>query len=183
VDGHWCSITFTRSCYELRFRPAALRQLHKLDTQIAWRIKVATEALRVEPRPPSVKTLTGQRGWLRIRVGDYRIVCEVRDSELVVLVIQIGHRSEVCALAAQMTRSRAADDTDCTVCADGSVHEPVHDHHHREGLTPTTERYRESRDIRRYARSRDGGQIVPFPRTSGCYGASMLAWPGRTHWE
>jgi mRNA interferase RelE/StbE len=81
--------------YELRFRPAALRQLRKLDTQIARRIKGATEALRVEPRPPAVKALTGQHGWLRIRVGDYRIVYEVRDSELVVLVIQIGHRSEV----------------------------------------------------------------------------------------
>ena len=81
--------------YELRFRPAALRQLRKLDTQVARRIKGATEALRVEPRPPGVKALTGQHGWLRIRVGDYRIVYEVRDSELVVLVVRIGHRSEV----------------------------------------------------------------------------------------
>jgi mRNA interferase RelE/StbE len=81
--------------YELRFRTAALRQLRKLDIQIARRIRGATEALRVEPRPPGVKALTGQHGWLRIRVGDYRIVYEVRDSELVVLVIQIGHRSEV----------------------------------------------------------------------------------------
>ena len=39
--------------------------------------------------------MTGQHGWLRIRVGDYRIVYEVRDSELAVLVIQIGHRSQV----------------------------------------------------------------------------------------
>jgi mRNA interferase RelE/StbE len=59
------------------------------------RIKGATEALRVEPRPPGVKAPTGQHGWLRIRVEDYRIVYEVRDSELVVLVIRIGHRSEV----------------------------------------------------------------------------------------
>ena len=81
--------------YELGFRPAALRQLRKLDSQIARRIKDATEALRAEPRPHGVKTLTGQHGWLRIRVGDYRIVYEVRDSELVVLVIQIGHRSQV----------------------------------------------------------------------------------------
>jgi mRNA interferase RelE/StbE len=81
--------------YELRFRPAALRQLRKLDSQIARRIKSTTETLRTEPRPPGVKALTGQRGWLRIRVGDYRIVYEVRDSELVVLVIQIGHRSQV----------------------------------------------------------------------------------------
>ena len=59
--------------YELRFRPAALRQLRKLDTQIARRIKGATEALRVEPRPPGVKALTDQHGWLRIRVGDHRV--------------------------------------------------------------------------------------------------------------
>jgi mRNA interferase RelE/StbE len=81
--------------YELRFRPAALRQLRKLDSQVARRIKSTTETLRTEPRPPGVKALTGQRGWLRIRVGDYRIVYEVRDSELVVLVIQIGHRSQI----------------------------------------------------------------------------------------
>jgi len=51
--------------------------------------------LRAQPRPPGVKALTGQHGWLRIRVGDYRIVYEVRDSELLVLIIQIGHRSQV----------------------------------------------------------------------------------------
>lgn len=79
--------------YELRFRPAALRQLRKLDSQTARRIKNATESLRTELRPHGVKTLTDRYGWLRIRVGDYRIVYEVRDSELVVLVIQIGHRS------------------------------------------------------------------------------------------
>lgn len=81
--------------YELRFRPAALRQLRKLDSQIARRIKSTTEALCIEPRPHGVRALTGQHGWLRVRVGDYRIVYEVRDSELVVLVIQIGHRSQV----------------------------------------------------------------------------------------
>jgi mRNA interferase RelE/StbE len=81
--------------YELRFRPAALRQLRKLDSQTARRIKSAIEPLRTEPRPHGVKALTGQHGWLRIRVGDYRIVYEVRDDELVVLVIQIGHRSQV----------------------------------------------------------------------------------------
>ena len=48
--------------YELRFRPAALRQLRKLDSQTARRIKSTTETLRTEPRPPGVKALTGQRG-------------------------------------------------------------------------------------------------------------------------
>jgi mRNA interferase RelE/StbE len=52
--------------------------------------RCASSRARLASRP-----LTGQRGWLRIRVGDYHIVYEVHDSELVVLVIQIGHRSEV----------------------------------------------------------------------------------------
>ena len=50
----------------------------------------------MEPRQRGARALTGQHGWLRIRVGDFRIVHEVRDSELVVLVIQVGHRSHVC---------------------------------------------------------------------------------------
>ncbi len=62
---------------------------------MARRIKSTTEARRIEPRPHGVRALTGQHGWLRIRPGDYRIAYEVRDSELVVLVIQIGHRSQV----------------------------------------------------------------------------------------
>jgi mRNA interferase RelE/StbE len=85
----------TGSRYEPRFRPAALRQLRKLDPQVARRIKAATDGLCGDPRPHGVKALSGQHGWLRIRVGDYRIIYEVRDSELVLLVIQIGHRSEV----------------------------------------------------------------------------------------
>jgi mRNA interferase RelE/StbE len=41
-------------------------------------------------------TLTGPlRGCLRYRVGDYRIICRIQDDRLVVLVIQIGHRSEI----------------------------------------------------------------------------------------
>ena len=63
---------------------------------MAHRIKSATDVLCMEPRPRGARALTGQHGWLRIRVGDFRIVHEVRDSELVVLVIQVGHRSHVC---------------------------------------------------------------------------------------
>ena len=47
---------------------------------MARRIKSATDLLCMEPRPRGAKALTGQHGWLRIRVGDYRIVYEVRDS-------------------------------------------------------------------------------------------------------
>jgi mRNA interferase RelE/StbE len=85
----------TSAHYALSFRPAALRQLRKLDSQAARRIKAATSALCADPRPHGAKALTDQHGWLRIRVGDYRIIYEVRDSGLVVLIIQVGHRSQV----------------------------------------------------------------------------------------
>jgi mRNA interferase RelE/StbE len=52
------------------------------------------DALRSEPRPPDVKKLKGREGW-RIRVGDYRVIYSITDKELLVLVVRIGHRSEI----------------------------------------------------------------------------------------
>jgi mRNA interferase RelE/StbE len=43
-----------------------------------------------------VKALTGEPGVFRLRVGDYRVLYEIHDDELVVLVLKIGHRREVC---------------------------------------------------------------------------------------
>jgi mRNA interferase RelE/StbE len=47
------------------------------------------------PRPPGAKALTGMTSVLRIRVGDYRILYEVQDDRLMVLVIDVGHRREI----------------------------------------------------------------------------------------
>ena len=58
------------------------------------RIDAAILALAETPRPPGCTKLTNQEAW-RIRVGDYRIVYEIRDTALVVTVIEIGHRREV----------------------------------------------------------------------------------------
>ncbi|MDV0824807.1 type II toxin-antitoxin system RelE family toxin [Klebsiella quasipneumoniae] len=42
------------------------------------------------------KALTGNlRTYWRYRVGDYRVICEIRDAELVIVAVEIGHRSEV----------------------------------------------------------------------------------------
>ena len=48
-----------------------------------------------DPRPPGVKALVGEAGLWRIRVGDYRVVYEINDTELIVLVVRIAHRSDV----------------------------------------------------------------------------------------
>ena len=52
-------------------------------------------ALEANPRPSGVEKLSGMDGIYRVRVGDWRIVYAIRDRELVVIVIRIGHRREV----------------------------------------------------------------------------------------
>ena len=87
----------------------------RCDSYESWtrksvrQIKAATTELCTDPRPHGAKALVGQHGWLRIRVGDYRMIYEVRDSDLTVLVIQIGHRSQVYeAIAPEMPAIRGA---------------------------------------------------------------------------
>ncbi|WP_432908373.1 type II toxin-antitoxin system RelE family toxin [Micromonospora matsumotoense] len=48
------------------------------------------------PRPAEVRALAGHPGLLRIRVGNHRIVYTVREQELIVPVVHLGHRSDVC---------------------------------------------------------------------------------------
>ena len=76
----------------------ARRDLRKLDRQGARRIRDFLH-LRVAAaeNPRSLgHALTGPlKGLWRYRVGDYRIVCDIRDDKLVVLVIEIGHRREI----------------------------------------------------------------------------------------
>lgn len=84
--------------YRVELAPAARRQLRKLDRQVARRALVELERLRVEPRPAGCRAMLGQTNRWRIRVdgaGDYRIVYEVHDDQLLVLVVTVAHRREV----------------------------------------------------------------------------------------
>jgi mRNA interferase RelE/StbE len=81
--------------YAIEWRPAAARALRKLDRPVARRILRAVSGLAEDPRPSGVKALVGQPGALRLRVGDWRVVYEVQDGALIVLVLDLGHRSEV----------------------------------------------------------------------------------------
>jgi mRNA interferase RelE/StbE len=81
--------------HTLQIKPAALRQLGKLPRPIQRRIREKVEALRDNPFPPSCKKLVGVGELWRVRAGDYRVVYEVRRGVLIVLVVAIGHRSDV----------------------------------------------------------------------------------------
>jgi len=80
--------------YAIDFLPRARRELAKLDKSIGERIATAIDALADNPRPHGCKKLTGDVAW-RIRVGDWRILYEIHDDRLLVLVLRIAHRREV----------------------------------------------------------------------------------------
>ena len=83
--------------YVVEFSPAARRQLRKLDPPTLKRILRRVEKLEKQPRPKSAKKLQGSSEPLyRVRESDYRIVYSIEDDRLIVLVVRIGHRGEVC---------------------------------------------------------------------------------------
>lgn len=81
--------------FKIEWHPAALRALRKLDPPVARRLAAAVSGLAEDPRPQQSKPLTGEPGLTRLRVGDYRIVYEVHDGELRILVVTLGHRSSI----------------------------------------------------------------------------------------
>ena len=81
--------------YTVKIAPAAERHIKKLESSIQRRIIRRLEGLEANPRPPGVKKLSGTESLYRIRVGDYRIIYEIRDKDLVVLVAKVGHRGDV----------------------------------------------------------------------------------------
>jgi mRNA interferase RelE/StbE len=81
--------------YLVQFTPAAAKALAGLDRGAQRRILAKVEGLASNPRPAGVKALQGEEGIYRLRVGDYRILYAVRDRELVVLVVDVGHRREI----------------------------------------------------------------------------------------
>lgn len=81
--------------YRVEVAPAALRQIRKIDPAARRRIQAAIELLADQPRPGGAKKLVGGEGEWRVRTGDYRIVYEIHDSVLLVLVVAVGHRRDI----------------------------------------------------------------------------------------
>ena len=81
--------------YRIQFSPASARQLRKLDGRTQRRIQAVVELLAQEPRPAGAKKLVGGQGEWRVRTANYRIVYEIDDGVLVVLVLAVGHRRDV----------------------------------------------------------------------------------------
>lgn len=81
--------------YEIEFSRTADKQLQSLPDALQRRIVRAAEKLEANPRPHGSIKLAGADDVYRIRVGDYRVIYEIEDRRLVVLVVQIAHRRDV----------------------------------------------------------------------------------------
>lgn len=81
--------------YRIEVAPSAVRQLRNLDPTARRRVQAAIELLAIDPRPTGTKKLVGGDGEWRARTGDYRIIYEIQDQLLVVLVLAVGHRRNV----------------------------------------------------------------------------------------
>ncbi len=73
---------------------SAQKAMDRLPDEVAARIMNALDGLKDQPRPPGCKKLRGENAW-RVRVGDYRVIYEIHDKVLQVVVVTIGHRREV----------------------------------------------------------------------------------------
>lgn len=70
------------------------QQLGALDQTVARRIQGAIELLRENPYPPKARKLSGRDGY-RVRVGDYRILYDVIDRQLIIWVLKPMHRRDM----------------------------------------------------------------------------------------
>jgi mRNA interferase RelE/StbE len=84
--------------WKVSFTKNALKQLSKLDREIA-RLIVGFLEEKIAGSSDARRyghALAGDlKGRWRYRIGDYRVLCELRDSELLVIVISVGHRKEI----------------------------------------------------------------------------------------
>ncbi len=83
------------SPFRIEFAKPAIKQLAKLPQNIRQRLSDRIETLAAIPRPTGCKKLVETESLYRLHEGDYRIIYQVEDDVLLVLIVKIGHRGDV----------------------------------------------------------------------------------------
>jgi len=79
--------------FRLLYSDQSLKQLEKLEKGIRERIIKTLERIRIRPFP-HIKRLVGIP-YFSLRVGEYRIILDIKNKELIILVIEVGHRRNI----------------------------------------------------------------------------------------
>ncbi len=80
--------------YRLLIKPSAAKELEGLPRKDRSRVVARMQGLSAQPRPPGCEKLTGH-DLFRVRQGKYRILHEVQEHDLAVIIFKIGHRRDV----------------------------------------------------------------------------------------
>ena len=80
--------------YRLLIKPSAGKEIEALPKQDRRRIVAKITSLSRDPRPPGSEKLSGHDRY-RLRQGNYRILYEIQDLALIVVVVKVGHRRDV----------------------------------------------------------------------------------------
>jgi len=81
--------------YSIEFRPSVLKSLKKFLKRDLVRVKKKIEALGQNLPEPNTTKMKGNNSFHKIRTGDYRIIYEIHDDRLVILIVKVGHRKDV----------------------------------------------------------------------------------------
>ena len=76
--------------YRVVFRKSVAQDLRRIPNSDLRRILATIDSLSEEPRPAGVEKLSGHEKY-RVRQGNYRIIYEIKDDEVVVVVVKVGH--------------------------------------------------------------------------------------------
>jgi len=79
--------------YEVIISDKALKALKKLEHNVQARIISALERIRIRPES-FVTKLVGEPGY-KLRVGDYRVILDIDNKQIIILVFKIGHRRNI----------------------------------------------------------------------------------------
>jgi mRNA interferase RelE/StbE len=81
--------------YSVEFRPAALKSIGRIPKKDLLRIKKKIDELAENLPEPNTTKMKGDNSFHKIRSGDYRIIYEIHDDRLVILVVKVGHRKDI----------------------------------------------------------------------------------------
>jgi len=81
--------------YRVEAKPAFERSFDRLPPEAQRRVSARIDSLADDPRPDGCQKLAGSADLYRVRVGEYRVIYQVSDAALVVLLLKAAHRREV----------------------------------------------------------------------------------------
>lgn len=80
--------------FEITYRPSVAKDTRGIPANEMRRILERINQLADDPKPPGSTKLSG-KDYYRIRQGDYRIVYEIVENRLIIIIIKVGHRREI----------------------------------------------------------------------------------------